>query len=67
MVLATDGDTSYAIFTYENFATARNIQSRDGIVEFDAGDQTRSGTVLYGTEELSSFSNVNVFRIDGRN
>ena len=65
-VLATDGEASFAIFMYEDLQIVRNISSQErGRVGFDAGDQTRSSTVLYGVEELP-LSHVNIFRIDGK-
>ncbi len=65
-VLCTDGETSFALYIYLDLPFVRNITSREqGIVGFDAGDQSRGDTVLYGGENFT-LNEVNVFRVDGK-
>ena len=57
-VLVTDGESSFAIFLYDNPAIIQEIV--DARVGFDAGEGRRR------TDVLDSLGTVNVFRIDGK-
>ena len=60
LILATDGRTSFAIFLYSDPEGVKNIiNSGNGAIGFDAGDEKRSVRIPI------IVNNTNVFRIDG--
>lgn len=65
--MSTDGVHSFMILRYQNPDVIRNITGANfGTVGFDAGDQTRTSTVLRG-DRHEEFGEVNIYRIDGMN
>ena len=66
VIVATDGETSYAIFSYSDVNKVRQIVSEgNGIIGFDAGDERRSDMVVLSDSDFS-LKSINVFRIDGK-
>ena len=64
--MATDGETSYAVFIYSDLDRVRTIVSQGSAnIGFDAGDERRSDTVLLNGD-YDFLETVNVFRIDGK-
>ena len=65
-VLSTDGQASFAAFTYSSPNDVLDITAR-WLIGFDAGDEVRGSVVLSGEEPTwNGFGNVNIFRIDGK-
>ena len=66
-VLSTDGERSFATFIYDNLDPIQAMVTiqRRGIIGFDAGDQSRSATVLDVATQIFPLEKANSFRIDG--
>ena len=66
-MLATDGEVSFAAFLYDNPYILGNIASNvNALVGFDAGDQSRSSTIMSNRQRNYIPEFINVFRIDGK-
>ena len=59
MILATDGDASFAFFTYEGF----DVQFIDFMIGFDAGNQMDHDIIRFGSGRV--LKSMIVYRIDG--
>ena len=65
-MLATDGEVSFAAFLYDDPNKLLNITSSvNGLVGFDAGDRSRSSTIMNNRQRNYILETTNVFRIDG--
>ena len=66
-MLATDGKVSFAAFIYDDPNILMNITSSvNALVGFDAGDQSRSSTIMSNRQRNYILESTNVFRIDGK-
>ena len=66
-MLATDGEVSFAAFLYDDPNILTNITSSvNALVGFDAGDQSRSSTIMSNKQRNYILEFINVFRIDGK-
>ena len=66
-MLATDGEVSFAVFLYDDPDILVNITSSvNALVGFDAGDQSRSATIMSNRQRNYILESTNVFRIDGK-
>ena len=66
VALATNGKESFANLIYASPERVRDIvNSGNGVVGFDAGDEMRSATVLSRNMDSNTFRSSNWFRIDG--
>ena len=66
-MLATDGEVSFAAFLYDKPNILMNVTSRiNALVGFDAGDQSRSSTIMSRRRRNYILEFINVFRIDGK-
>ena len=66
-VLSSDGDASFAAFTYNDLTFLDVVRDSDNnslLIGFDAGDGIRAAEL---DGQRSTFDQVNVFRIDGKN
>ena len=65
-VLSTDGQASFAAFTYSSPDNVLDITAR-WLIGFDAGDKVRGSVVLSRADsKWNGFGDVNIFRIDGK-
>ena len=65
--MATNGEASFAIFSYSDINRTSNIIKEGiGIVGFDAGDGRRGDMVVLSSLNKFVLKNANVFRIDGK-
>ena len=65
--MTTDGRASFVALVYTNDGVLDIEDLPDAkLVGFDAGDGTRSATVLsHGFSSIENLTSVNVFRVDG--
>ena len=66
-MLATDGEVSFAAFLYDKPNILMNVTSSvNALVGFDAGDQSRSSTIISNRQRNYLLESTNIFRIDGK-
>ena len=66
-MLATDGKVSFVAFLYDKPNILMNVTSSvNALVGFDAGDQSRSSTIISRRQRNYMLEFTNIFRIDGK-